>query len=369
MKKLLAVLLLFALTSSTAQAGVITHTDYIGGNVITSAAQNTNENTIVNEMNGNLDTANFEDGGIATADLADNAVTNAKLATNVQSTFTYVQQLGAYRRPVLQYVAANTVDVENNTGTQHQTCIFFPNERRCVTENTGSTTQYRRFDASAACNFVTGTEESGLSGATEAGNTWYALYGVKSQISASNFVVCGSTRTPTQANVSSLNTMYGTEGWTYLGMVRNGADGTGSTTAILNFTMAGNRIDLLEPNNGGSVGLATPGIRFADSAGAASLTYTFAAGTGNLEVPSHLSLIRWSAELNAVASTHVVDNGAGTNLYITQTSNSNTQLFMTWIPTGVNVRLRAGNGTSIALNLILSGWIDGALGVGFNPQI
>lgn len=80
MKRLLLALPLLGLIR-TAEAGLITHTDYTAGNVITAAGQNTNENAIVNEFNGNINNANILDGGIATADLADGLLTNAKLSS------------------------------------------------------------------------------------------------------------------------------------------------------------------------------------------------------------------------------------------------------------------------------------------------
>lgn len=369
MKKLLAALLAGLLTSPL-KAGLITHTDYTGGNVITAAGQNTNENTIVNEMNGNLDTANFEDGGIATADLADGAVTQAKLASNIVSTFTVVQQMAAYRRPNLQYVSATTVDIENNSSTQHETCIIFPGgERRCVTENTGSTTQYRRFDITANCTHVTGTEDSGLTGTAEATNTWYALYAVKSQINTAKFVVCGSTRTPTQANFSSLDTMYQTNGWYYLGLVRNGGDGTASTGDIVEFKQDGALTLFLGANNGGSPALTTTGIRLADTGGATSLTYTYAAGTGNTSIPDVVSMAVYVGQIAGVASTHLMQNSAGTRHYHHQTSNSNNSLMRQIMPASEGVKLLAGNNASLAMDIVLSGWMDTVLGVGFNPQI
>lgn len=71
--KLLGLLLL----SNLAFAGQITHTDYTSGATITASGQNTNENTIVNEINGNLDSTNIEAGGIS--------VTN--LSSSVQASF------------------------------------------------------------------------------------------------------------------------------------------------------------------------------------------------------------------------------------------------------------------------------------------
>lgn len=68
MKKLTLILMLgFA---GSAQAGLISHSDYSSGGTITAAAQNSNENTIVNEFNGNIESANIKNGTIDTADLS-----------------------------------------------------------------------------------------------------------------------------------------------------------------------------------------------------------------------------------------------------------------------------------------------------------
>ncbi len=67
MKKLLLSLIL---VTSPVYAGLITHTDYQSNATITASGQNTNENTIVNEINGNLDSTNISAGGIATSNLS-----------------------------------------------------------------------------------------------------------------------------------------------------------------------------------------------------------------------------------------------------------------------------------------------------------
>ena|ERR1051326_222621 len=56
MKKLPYLLIILSLP---VKAALITHTDYVSGNVITASGQNANENTIVNEINGDLDNSNI----------------------------------------------------------------------------------------------------------------------------------------------------------------------------------------------------------------------------------------------------------------------------------------------------------------------
>ena len=68
MKKL-SLIILLGLTS-TAKAGLITHSDYTAGTSITASAQNSNENTVFNEFNGNIESTNIKDGTIVVADLS-----------------------------------------------------------------------------------------------------------------------------------------------------------------------------------------------------------------------------------------------------------------------------------------------------------
>lgn len=366
MKRILIAVLMGITTASW--AGVITRPNtYTAGDTIRSADVNLNETTIYNEFNGNIESANILNGTIATVDIADDAVTEAKLDNTLVSSFTYIPTIGVYKRPVLKYISATSIDVENNTGTSNETCIMFKSGTRCVTEDTSSTNKYRRFIITSAAQYTSGTEDSGLVGAVEAGNTWYALYAVKSQINPENFVIAGSTRTPSQANYSALNSMFGTDSWIYLGLIRNGADGATSTTDLLDFDMAGNVTLFGNTNNGGSPGIATTGIRFADTGGATSLSYTYTTGTGNAEVPANIVFVQWNGQIAGVASTHIMDDTSGVRAYFTQTSNSNAQLMVEWVGAGESIRLRAGNGASLAMDLIMSGFVDGALGVGYNP--
>lgn len=69
MKKVISYLLIMGMVSPL-NAGLITHTDYVAGQTITATLQNTNENTIVNEFNGNIESANIKDGTIVVADLS-----------------------------------------------------------------------------------------------------------------------------------------------------------------------------------------------------------------------------------------------------------------------------------------------------------
>lgn len=82
MKRFLLLTLIAGL-SRTASAGLITHTDYTAGSAVSAAGQNANENTIVNEMNGNLSAANLAANAVTTPKIADANVTAAKLESPI----------------------------------------------------------------------------------------------------------------------------------------------------------------------------------------------------------------------------------------------------------------------------------------------
>lgn len=84
MKRILGLLLL----SSIANAYTITHNDYTSNSAVTAAGQNTNENNIVNLLNGNIDTTNISSSaGILYSQLAANTITNSTQTAKVNGTY------------------------------------------------------------------------------------------------------------------------------------------------------------------------------------------------------------------------------------------------------------------------------------------
>lgn len=285
------------------------------------------------------------------------------------ATAQYVDKFANYRRPNLVYVSATAVDVFNNTGTANQTRIVFPDGAyRSVTEDTAVTDKYRRFIITATAEFTSGTEESGLyTGLTEATNTWYAIYAVKSTINTANFVLVGTTTLPVQGSVSTLNTNLGTNGWVYLGLIRNG-DNAGTTGDILDFEQAGLISYFRNIATGNSRDCA--GIRVATSAGATSLTYTFANGTGAAQIPIIVSGVFYTAVVGTEAvSAGRLQNSAGTKNYL-QASNAHFQFIgTTWVPQNESLKTSSVVGGSVAQDIFASGWMDRVLSAGSNPFI
>lgn len=280
----------------------------------------------------------------------------------------YVDAYANYKRPNLSFNSVTTVDVMNNTGTANQTkIVFYDGETRSVTEDVASTTKYRRFDITATAEFTTGTEDSGLrSGISEIANTRYAIYAVKSAINTANFVLAGDTTFPTQGNYSTLNTRYGTLGWVFLGYIFNGA-GQGGNSDICDFIQAGPLIMFRNTVSGG-VGLSNPGIEYATTAGATTLSYTYAAGSANAQIPDTITDLLWGFNFGAVAGSAIVKNQAASRVYWQWHANNTISAISMWTPASEGVQLSNGPGSSITYDIDLRGYYDGALGVGSNPM-
>jgi hypothetical protein len=281
-----------------------------------------------------------------------------------QITGSYISSWLSYRRPNLQFISITTVDVEVNTTTANTTTIVFPDgEVRTVTEDTSSTNKYRRFDITATANFTSGTEDSGVrSGIAEATNTWYAIYAVKSVIDATKFVLAGDTTLPLVANASTLNSRYGTNSWTYLGMIRNG-DNAGATGDILAFFHHGN-MTLFKNVVTGNV-INSSGLRLATSASATTLTYGTSDGTGTTDIPNHIRIVGLYGAAGTGSGSAEFGNGSVTQEWA---SGSGGARFATRILTHV-ADAKLTNGTASSMDILLFCWIDPLLGSGMNPLL
>jgi hypothetical protein len=359
MKRLLVALMF---TSQTAFGALITHTDYTGGSVITAAGQNTNENAIVNEINGNLSAANLATGSVETTEILDGTIGFIDLSSVVSSSFTALQNPFTYRRPNLKWQSVVLVDVENNTSTANQTCIIFPDsERRCVTEDVASQNRYRRFDITAAASFTTGTMDSGLrSGISEANNTRYAIYAVKCTAAAetANFVLAGDTTFPTQGNAATLNSRYGTSGYVFLGYVWNG-NGLSGNGDIVSFVQAGPTMTFTNTATG-NIGDGA-GVLVAGTAAAATLTFTYAAGSSSVQIPDTITHINWGVHFETVAGNVIAKNSGGNRMFINQNANSTLFVGSYWSAATDGVALSNGPASSEAQDIFVRGYVDGAL--------
>lgn len=268
-----------------------------------------------------------------------------------------------YRRPVLQFGSTTTVAVESGLdGTSGNIPILFPDGSLRTETSTTRTT----FNITRNAVLTTSGAQSGLTGATsEATNTWYALYAVKVTDSATLWVTIGSTVIPTQGNYSTLNTAYGTNGWVYLGMIRNGDNG-GATGDILTFTQVGNHTRLKNVNTSYNIANSL-GLLLATSASTTSLSYTYAAGTGTTNIPAHLTHVDyWAALVNSGGQQRIRDTAQAYD-YSVASGGVSCAVLLTAADAAAGINVVPG--TANKADIGLAGFWDGALGIGANPLL
>lgn len=278
----------------------------------------------------------------------------------------YVDHYSAWRRPVLQYASATTVAVESGLdGTSGDIPIVFPDGSIRTETSTTRTT----FNITRNAVLTTSGAQSGLTGATsEANNTWYALYAVKVTDSSTLWVTVGSTVLPLRANYATLNTAYGTNGWVYLGLIRNG-DNSGTIGDILSFTQSGNftmfRNDCVTNSE------VAAGTLLATTSGSTSLTWSYAAGTGAAQVPANISNgVIVGSEAARVAAVYIMAKPSGGYRLVSWQGGAffTRVMVSTSIVDGIVIANNAA-ATSDAADILLGGFVDGVLGVGSNPLL
>ncbi len=319
---------------------------------IASAEVNSDFSTIANVFTG------LEAGTKTLALLKMDAepATSSEVATKA-----YVDRYSTLRRPTLQFASTTTVAIESGMdGTSGDIPILFPDGTTRVETSATRTT----FNITRNAVLTTSGAQSGLAGATsEATNTWYALYAVKVTDSSTQWVTVGSTVIPVQANYATLNSAYGTSGWVYLGMIRNG-DNSGATGDILDFYMSGNLTAFRNVTTGS--GRNGTGIRLANSAGAGTLTYTYSSGTGTTQSPGNLQLGAYQGGTTAGTNFTLSDAGGTINYTIIEASAGGTfRVFPLTLFDGFKFA-QGGAGPS---DIYLAAFVDIVLGVGANPLL
>lgn len=260
--------------------------------------------------------------------------------------------------PGLSFVSVTQVDILANSGVNETTIIFPDGTTRSVTEDTSVTNVNRRFDITAVAEFTSGTEDSGLrSGITEADNTWYGLYAVKSQINSANFVMAGDTTLYSVSNIATLDSRYGTDSWVYLGMIRNGDSGS-TAGDILNFTQLGATTILINNLTGENWGSNSPGLQIATSASATALIYTRTVGTGDTDIPANLEHILWIGAINdpsAAQDRSLLSSDSGqTYIRVNSDDRFSGQI---WASATKGLTLQSTT-SAVGMDIIVHGWVD-----------
>lgn len=320
--------------------------------------------TVYLEVTGNFTGSVYADSGyFYSVPASMNTAAREQLGFSTLVDPPQIAGLNKYRRPRLVWVSVTTVDVEDGIydGTANNVYILFPDgDLRAALD----TTHYR-FDITRNAA-LTGTKQSGLrTSLSEATNTWYALYAVKTD--DGQWVTVGDTTLPLRANFSTLNTNFGTNAWIYLGLIRNG-DNAGATGDILNFVQSGNETLFQNATNNTATGFAGGGLRLATTAGATSLTYTYSAGTGTTNIPGNVGHCNFMCCFATVTG-KLAYNSGGTILYSMAGAASAIGQILVRAPAAGGIQLQNGPSSSIAYTIQLLGFTDSALGVGANPLL
>jgi hypothetical protein len=293
----------------------------------------------------------------ATIAMGSAKITGLAAATTAGDALRYehLNRLASYRRPTLLYRDATTVNVELGTATNSTSSVdvlFRDGDLRSVTD-----TNYYRFDITRNAS-LTGTKQSGLrTSLSEAVNTWYAIYAVKASDDSSIWVAVGDTTQPSNgANVTTLNSAYGTDGWVYLGMIRNG-DNAGATGDILAFAYDGHWCQFTNATNNTAVGSPGVGLRLASTGGATTLTYSYSAGTGATNIPTQAGRASYMGCWATVTGKTLL-NAAGTIVHHQQIYASGVGQQLVTIAASEGVQLQNGPGSSIAYTIQLAGFAD-----------
>jgi len=283
----------------------------------------------------------------------------------------YVDNIINYRRPNLKFVSPTTVDIENNTKTANETKIVFPDgTTRSVTEDTSSTNKYRRFIITSTASLVA-THDSGMrSTESEANNTWYALYAVKTTDDTSKFVIVGTVTLPIQANYATLDGYFGANGWVYLGLIKNGNnEGSFDDDDIISFSQNGNMTLLSSYST-----TSNNGARLTYSASTISLAYDFSTrGTGAAQIPNNVGVFLLQSRIQTPLETDTWQiTRTSAPYYGIYATSKGLSVNSNWIPadiTGATDVLINTAGAAAIMDIRIVGYIDKSLSGGIYPQI
>ncbi len=136
--------------------------------------------------------------------------------------------ISRYRKPRLVYSTSDIVTVEDNAPTAGSPVVVARDRVWTIYDTTCSLA----VDANGETSGDTGTAVSGrAAGISRTDNRWYYIYAVEvqygTQATGVYCILVAHTTSPETANITTLNTAFGTGKWVYMGVVRNGYnDGT-----------------------------------------------------------------------------------------------------------------------------------------------
>lgn len=285
--------------------------------------------------------------------------------TNLTATSATITTLGhgsmKYRRPNLQYSSSTVVNLETGiNGTSGAAQILFP-DGSLRTDSTSGHINCNLAQVAA----LTGTAQSGLQTGAVSNNTWYAVYAVKSQVNSTDFVtVADKTNFPVQASFATLNSNFGTNSWVYLGLIRYG-DNSGTANAILLFYQSGPMTVFNNVCVGTSIN--SMGIRLATTASAASVTYTYASGSGAAQIPAYLLTVDYGGYTGTGSAATAQIEDQSTTISYGLGNQANGFGMSKWVYAGHGFKIATA--AASATDVYLHGWIDPILAAGVSPLL
>jgi len=275
----------YAETASTASTSAAASQTAASTSATNAAASATTASTAATNASASQTAASTSaTNAAASATTASTAATNAAAsATSSANSAAFFTSLVRFIRPSLVYSSSTEVTIESGlyTGTSTDYTMLFPDgSLRTVTSTT-----YAKFNITRAADFSGSGLQSGLrSGLSEATDTWYAIYAVKCD-DGTSFVLVGDTTFP--SSVSTLDTRYGSNGWVYIGMIRNG-DNSSITGNIISFSHSG-ETTIFNKNTTTTDRARLAGIRLATTT-SNTLSWAYSSGSTGASIPAHIRL-------------------------------------------------------------------------------
>lgn len=281
--------------------------------------------------------------------------------------------IAAYRRPTLVWNSITSVGIERgfspNVISTINAAILFPDG----TLRNDSNSNHIDFNITRNAIF-NGVNQSGLrTGQSESVNTWYAMYAVKEQ-NGTGFVLVGDVNPPSRGNIPALNSFYGTNGWLYLGYIRNG-DNSGATGDILAFVQVGYDFMFFnaEVDMAGHGGIGTRLVASTNQVNTWAFTPGMGVGGGGTAIDVPGSIIKakfWCGASNTGATLEYIGGTAdGTRRYFDITSTTgNRELQIVDADPAQGFRTSASQPVGSGSDINLYGWSDHALSANWSAQ-
>lgn len=269
------------------------------------------------------------------------------------------------------YVATNSVSA-SSAPANTTSLVFNDGTVFTVAENVGSSQKYRVLNKGIVASWGSSdTIRGGMYLSTATMNRRYAVYAVKVSSTGltDKFVLVGSTLAPVPQNFPSLNFIFGSNSWLYLGALAHG-DGGSAPNSWCKFYQEGNRTYLANAISSGDTanGVAMPGIQFTRGASIALNKWTYSVTPSSISVLENFGSLYWHV-LQAASGGGAVDKvwtNAASTYQIIHSRPTGTFGMVLWWPAaeGISTGDTVPNAHAQDLNLI--GWEDRALGPGLN---